>query len=70
MGKSLEYLMRGFQIAALLAMKLPLYMADGKITIDEMVDFITAVGAIGGWKFDIEIPTKLQSTALPFKLVE
>ena len=70
MSKYMVYLMRAFSLASLLATKVPLYLVDGKITIDELVDLAKSVLEIGGWKAEIVVPTKLQSATVDFKLLE
>ena len=64
MSKFMKYFMRGAAIASLLAVKVPVMVADGKITVAEMADFMTSVLDVGGWKGEIEVPEQIAGVSL------
>uniref|UniRef100_A0A6M3JTR5 Uncharacterized protein n=1 Tax=viral metagenome TaxID=1070528 RepID=A0A6M3JTR5_9ZZZZ len=66
--KWLRYVSRAFELASLLAVYVPMIMADGKITVDELVEFARKVFEIGGWKFEIELPGNIKGTTLNAKV--
>lgn len=70
MSKYMRYLLRAFALAALLANKIPQYLADGKITIEELVDLAKNVLEIGGWKADITVPDSWKDAAVDFTLLD
>ena len=66
--KWLRYVQRAFALASLLAVYVPQIMADGKITVDELVEMTKKVCEIGNWKLSIDLPENLKGTSLNAKI--
>jgi hypothetical protein len=64
MFKYIKYIKRAFALGTLLAFEVPKIMEDGKVTIDEIVDFAKQVFEIGGWKAHFEVPKELKNKSL------
>ena len=66
--KWLRYVQSAFALASLLAVYVPQIMADGKITVDELVEMTKKVCEIGNWKLSIDLPENLKGTSLNAKI--
>ena len=70
LDKIFEYGMRAVEIGLVLGRKVPDAIADGKITLDEMVDLTKEICAVGGWKLEIELPEEFLGVELGVKRAE
>lgn len=56
----IKYFQRGLAVASLVMTKIPQYMSDETITVDEMAEFMVEVCRICNWTVQIKIPENIQ----------
>lgn len=61
---------KAFTVLGIVSAKIPAIMADGKISIDEMVDLTTSILAVFDVPFVFEIPDEIKGTSLAARLGE
>ena len=70
MSKRWRYFFRALALMNLVGIKLPMYVADKVITVDEMADFMTEILNICGWKAHISVSDKLTGGEFDFELLD
>ena len=64
----LGWIFKGLQVAGTLATKVPAIIADGKVTVDEMVDLTTTILTIFEVPVSFEVPDELRAMTIGAKL--
>lgn len=64
MNKWFRRLSRGFAILGLLTIRVPMIIADGKITADEAFGLLQEIFEAGGWKMSFELPDGIKNTVV------
>lgn len=58
------HLQKGMAVIGLLFVEMPRVMADGKLTISELVEIFTAICQICGWSVEYKIPPKVKDVII------
>ena len=64
MGSFWKYFTKGMAVFGVLAVQVPEAIADGKVTVEEIVDTYAAVCMAGGWSMTISVPDEIKDTVL------
>lgn len=63
----IRYVGRAFQVVGMLSAALPQMVADGKITVDEIVQLFVQLAAICNWDIEIDVPEEVKNSVIGVK---
>lgn len=65
--KYFGYITKGIAIMSALTIEIPTIVADGKVTVDEIVALFKKVCEIGGWSMIIDVPASVANEIVTIK---